>query len=254
MATHDEITVPTAALLQAWEHGCDASPGARGLILLAIAQPGLAVAALAQWPVGRRDAALLGLFERLFGTELAAQAECPHCGTALETNFPVSTIRADMPDPGAAAIANRFVLEHGGRRIVYRLPTAADLAALGDVGAADADTAARSDWLIRQCLVETDDDEVPSDVLQALSAAIATTSAEVDPLAEIDLQLECPACAQAWRSPFDVVSFLWSELDVWARGMLHEIHVLASHYGWSEAEIVALGAQRRRRYRELIGQ
>ena len=68
------------------------------------------------------------------------------------------------------------------------------------------------------------------------------------------MQLDCPACALIWQSPFDVVSFLWSELDAWARRMLREIHILASHYGWSEAEIVALSPQRRRHYRELIGQ
>lgn len=245
-----EVTIPTAALLQAWEHGCEASPGARGLILLATARPELALPTLAEWPVGQRDAALLGLFERLFGSEFAAQAECPRCGTELEMNFPVSTIRADVPAPPS----NRFVLDHAGHRITYRLPTAGDLAALGDAAAFDAGSVARGHWLVRQCLIEIDGDEVSGEVLEAISAAIATTSAAVDPLAEVELQLECPACALAWQSPFDVVSFLWSELDAWARGMLREIHILASHYGWGEAEIVALSPQRRRHYRELIGQ
>lgn len=250
MARTPEVIIPTAALLQAWERGCDASPGARGLILLTIARPDVALSALAEWPVGQRDAALIGLFERLFGSELAAQAECPRCGTALEMNFPVSAIRADVPGPAT----NRFVLDHEGQCITYRLPTAGDLAALSDVADDDADAATRSNWLVRRCLIETNDDAVTGEVLQALSAAIATTSASVDPLADVEFQLDCPACALAWQSPFDVVSFLWSELDAWARRMLREIHVLASHYGWSETDIIALTPQRRRHYRELIGQ
>jgi hypothetical protein len=245
-ATIPQSTIPPAALLQAWERGCDASPGARGLILLAIARPDVALSELADWPVGQRDAALLGLFERLFGAELAAQAECPRCGAELEMNVPVSTIRVEAPVPAA----NAFVLDHAGHRVTYRLPTAGNLAALGDVAIDDT----RSDWLARQCLVETDGGEVSGDVLQALKAAIAATSAAVDPLAEVELQLDCPACALIWQSPFDVVSFLWTELDAWARRMLREIHILASHYGWNEAEIVALSPQRRRHYRELIGQ
>ena len=249
-ATIPQVTIPPAALLQAWERGCDASPGARGLILLAIARPDVALSELADWPVGQRDAALLGLFERLFGDELAAQAECPRCGGELEMNVPVSIIRVEAP----LLAKNAFVLDHAGHRVIYRLPTAGDLAALGDAALDDADTNTRSDWLARQCLVETDDGEVSGDVLQALKGAIATTSAAVDPLAEVELQLDCPACALIWQSPFDVVSFLWSELDAWARRMLREIHILASHYGWSEAEIVALSPQRRRHYRELIGQ
>ena len=67
------LTIPTAALLQAWERGHDASPGERGLILLRTAYP--EVPAVADWPVGQRDAALLDLFERLYGARLAAQAE-----------------------------------------------------------------------------------------------------------------------------------------------------------------------------------
>ena len=39
MVTIPKVIIPTAALLQAWERGCDASPGARGLILLTIARP-----------------------------------------------------------------------------------------------------------------------------------------------------------------------------------------------------------------------
>jgi hypothetical protein len=272
------LTIPTAALLQAWERGHDASPGARGLILLALAHPDVPVVVLAGWPVGQRDAALLALFERLFGNRLAAQAECPRCNAALEMDFPVAMISA----PAARPVSNRFVLEHAGYRLTYRLPTAGDLAALADPALASVDAASRSKWLLQQCVLRVSardrsaargDDgpeqasgpdnaapadaalaqDIPEEVMGALEASIASTATSADPLAEIALELDCPDCAFSWQSPFDIVSFLWSELDVWAKGMLREIHILASNYGWSEADIVALSPQRRQYYRGLIG-
>jgi hypothetical protein len=267
------LTIPTAALLQAWERGHDASPGQRGLILLALAHPDVPVAALESWPVGQRDAALLGLFASLYGGRLAAQAECPQCSAALEMDIPVATIAAPAP----RLTANRFVLEHGGYRLTYRLPTTGDLAALTGPVVASRDEA-MGKWLLRRCLLDVSgpDDarsrhsdgpepqemeaaglastqEIPDEVTGALEASIAATASSLDPLAEIELKLDCPECAFSWQSPFDIVSFLWSELDAWARRMLREIHILASYYGWSEADIIALSPQRRLRYRELIG-
>jgi len=266
------LSIPTAALLQAWERGHDASPGERGLILLALAHPDVPVAVLGSWPVGQRDAALLSMFERLFGSRLAAQAECPRCNAALEMDFPVAMMAA----PAAKPMSNRFILEHAGYRLTYRLPTAGDLAALADPALLSGDAETRSRWLLRQCVLRVserdqfaaqDDDapdsampadgasaeDIPDEVVGALEASIAATATSVDPLAEIELKLDCPECTFSWQAPFDIVSFLWSELDVWAKEMLREIHILASNYGWREADIVSLSPQRRQHYRGLIG-
>jgi hypothetical protein len=64
--------------------------------------------------------------------------------------------------------------------------------------------------------------------------------------------LTCPQCAHQWQAPLDIVSFLWSEVHAWAIRLLREIHELASAYGWSEAEILALSPWRRRAYLELV--
>ena len=77
--------------------------------------------------------------------------------------------------------------------------------------------------------------------------------AAADPQADVELALSCPACGHAWPAAFDIASFLWTEVDAWARVLLHEIHALASAYGWREADILALSPRRRRAYLELIG-
>lgn len=235
----------TAALLAAWEQGLRASPGERGLLLLRLAEPETALPELAAWTVGRRDAALLDLFARLFGDAIEAQAECPGCDAALELDVSAATLRS------AATVTptDSFVLEHVGRFFSYRLPNTGDLAALPEAGAD------RGRWLLRRCLLDVDEAGVSlgEDALRALETAIAATTAAVDPLAEIELTLDCPQCGHAWGSPFDIVAFAWNELENWARDILADIHVLACRYGWSEADILALGAHRRRRYIEMIG-
>ena len=74
-----------------------------------------------------------------------------------------------------------------------------------------------------------------------------------DPQAHIEMAMRCPECALDWTAPFDVVSFLWQELDTWAARTLREVHVLASAYGWSEHDILEISPMRRRRYLELVG-
>lgn len=252
----DAITsVPAEALLQAWTDGQDVSPGERGLILLRAAAPTLSDIDRASLTVGRRDTMLLDLFERLFGATATALAGCPHCGEQLEFDVPLNQIRvpaADDPPP-------RFTLRSEGWQITYRLPRASDLAAIGAQAHNDAvRTVVRS--LAERCVLSIENvDGMPrtarltDDVALQLEAAIAAAVAEADPQAVVTLTFDCPSCALHWQSPFDIVEFLWRRTDVFVRGLLREVHVLASRYGWSEREILSLAPTRRRYYIELAG-
>jgi hypothetical protein len=243
------------ALLQAWEDGQDASPGERGLILLRVAAPALPDEDRASLTVGCRDTLLLDLFERLFGDTATALAGCPSCGEQLELDVPLAEIRIPAPEDRP----DRFTLTWAGNEIAYRLPRTSDLAALGEqMGNQAVEAAARS--LAERCILSIHDAEgrqldpnLLNEVTAALEPAIAAAVADADPQAIVTLTFDCPSCAQHWQSPFDIVEFLWRRLDVFVRGFLREVHVLASHYGWSEREIVSLTPRRRRHYLELIG-
>ena len=76
---------------------------------------------------------------------------------------------------------------------------------------------------------------------------------EADPQADTQLSLTCPTCARVWQQAFDIVSYLWAEIGDWARRTLQEVHALATAYGWREADILAMSAQRRQWYLEMIG-
>jgi hypothetical protein len=51
----------------------------------------------------------------------------------------------------------------------------------------------------------------------------------------------------------DAGVLLWDEIDARARALLAEVHTLASAYGWSEGEILSLGAARRASYLAMVG-
>ena len=68
-----------------------------------------------------------------------------------------------------------------------------------------------------------------------------------------DKSLNCADCGHRWVSAFDIVSFLWSEIDNWAKRLLREVCALATALGWREADILAMSAQRRQLYLQIIG-
>ena len=89
---------------------------------------------------------------------------------------------------------------------------------------------------------------LPSEVLDTVVARLR----QLDPQADVALDLTCPQCQHGWREPFDIVTFFWSEVAVAARRLLVEVHDLASAYGWSESEILHLSPARRDAYLEML--
>jgi len=236
-------------LLDVWERGLALLPVQRALALLAAACPETPPEALARESVGRRDGRLLSLREWTFGPRLVSLAVCPACGERLETAFDVADIRVEETGEGTEPLS----LAADGCELTFRLPNSLDLAALGREE--DVDGARRR--LLGRCLLSARNPEgktiTVQDLPPAALQAVAESMAAADPQGDIQLALQCPACGHAWPAAFDIVSFFWTEVDAWARVLLREIHVLASAYGWREADILALSPWRRRSYLELIG-
>jgi uncharacterized protein (UPF0212 family) len=228
-------------LLDAWERGLAEPPVRRALLLLAAACPGADPEDLARESVGRRDARLLTLREWTFGPRLVSLASCPVCGERLETAFDVADIRVASHEDVAE---EPITLTVSGIELTFRLPNSADLLAL--TAAENVDGARRR--LLGRCLLGTGADDLSEDALQA----VARRMAEADPQGDVELSLSCPACGHSWLASFDIATFFWTEVDAWARVLLHEIHLLASAYGWRESDILALSPWRRRSYLELI--
>lgn len=171
----------------------------------------------------------------------------PQCEEPVSFSVRVESLRSE----GTQVAAEGLALEADGFEVTFRLPTGADLAAISR----ERDTTLGRARLLELCVLEAarDGADVPVKSLsEPVTAALASSMADADPLGDAELALKCPSCGCAWRARFDVASFLWFEVDAWSRRTLDDIHVLASAYGWNEDEILALGA-RRQHYLERVG-
>jgi hypothetical protein len=62
----------------------------------------------------------------------------------------------------------------------------------------------------------------------------------------------CPQCASAVSAWFDPGAFVIAELGRRAVTIFEDVHLLASHYGWSEDAVLSLPRARRAAYVALI--
>ena len=82
-------------------------------------------------------------------------------------------------------------------------------------------------------------------------AAVAAALAEADPLAEVLVDVACPACGEEFVADLDIGAFVWADVRARAQRLLLEVDALARAYGWTEVEVLALGERRRAAYLEL---
>ena len=240
-------TLNSAALLAAWEEGVLQASPERALTLLATAWPERSSAEWADASIGERDERLLLLREELFGPQLEAAADCPRCSEQLVLKFKTRDIRSQAR-PGSKA---ELRVEASGYNVSFRLPTSADLLQLAASPEIDASRA-----LLKRCVTAAlregsrlDAEMLPEDVI----TVITETMSQADPQADVRINMNCPGCSQGWSMPFDVLSYLWGEIEDWAQRLLLEVHLLASAYGWSEGDIIAMSPNRRRIYLDLVG-
>jgi len=240
------VTVPTItelALLAAWEAGYGRTTADRAVVLAALSS-GLPADEVADLPLGQCDLLVLRLRELSFGSRMDALAECPGCGAELDVVVDTSELicRTTM----ACHPAARHPLEVGDRAVVVRPLT------VGDLLAGSADRAG----LLARCVTASPAAEAAQPVplpaeLLAEPAFLDAIEAELDlldPQAAAGIDLDCPDCGASWQAAADVTEFVWSEVDRFARRLLLDVHALASAYGWTEADVLAVSPARRRFY------
>jgi len=75
---------------------------------------------------------------------------------------------------------------------------------------------------------------------------------EIDPLVNFNLQVNCPYCGSKNLQDFDLGAWALQQLYGVQQQLIVTIHRLASHYHWSESEILAIPPGRRSCYLALI--
>lgn len=242
-------SLTASELLNLWEQGQSQSPVHRGLMLLSAACDESPPDDLAMLSIGQRNAKLLQLHQRIFGSKLFSVAKCPSCSEALDLSLNVADLQCASP----AGSSEDHSIRHEGFEVRFRLPNSLDLAAIAE--STELQTAVRH--LLTRCMLSAHQEgkDCPIEQLSpATVKAVADAMARTDPMGDIQIALSCPACGHAFQVAFDVVSFFWSEINAWSQFMLYQVHCLASAYGWSEAEILEMSSWRRQYYLNLINQ
>jgi hypothetical protein len=238
-------------ILDIWEGGqAKRYPVDRAIGMLSAAHPEMECEVLAELDIARRDALILDLREEIFGDTMQGFYECPECSMGLEILLNTAEIRALRgPEPEADGL---FELSEGGIKIRFRLPNSTDLSSAIRHNLAD-DRA----LIVKRCIKEVKDGRKRLSVeslTSELLAVIADRMAECAPLADIVMELHCPACGHRFEAPFDLSSFFWTELSSRAKRFMHEVHTLARAYGWRESDILGMSAARRLFYLEMADQ
>ena len=212
--------IDAAALISGWTG--TGAPHARLDRLLHAALP---AELLATDSLGQRNQRLLALNAALGLPAPEAVAACPACGTLAEFRLPADDLLA-LPAP------QTDMVEAGGHR--FRLPRMADVLAASPLP------------LAQRC--HADGAPVPASIAEAAGRALDAA----DPAADVVIDLDCSACGTAFRAAVDIAALVADAIDRLVAGLYRDVDALARAYGWREADIVALPAERRRRYVAMV--
>ncbi len=238
----------TNELLQVWETGMAQTTLQKSLLLLAAACSA-PVDEIALLSIGERDARLLYLREWMFGSTLTNVAHCPKCAQPVEWETSVKDIR--LQQPSALGEIQEYSLQTAGYSLRFRLPNSLDvLHAL-----TGANSMAMPAKLLAGCILSAHHEQepysaapLPDAVLQQLSQRMELE----DPQADIQMLINCPWCFYSWQAPFDICSYLCTEIDGWAQRLFQDVYVLASAFGWPERDILNMSVRRRQVYLEML--
>ena len=183
--------------------------------------------ALTLLTIGDRDRALAGLYASLYGPAIIADTVCGRCKAPYEMRFDLSAlVKARQPDGSARGDPPTVTLG----KSVLRLPRRADLVGMPED-------------LPERLLLEG-----PVPDLATVSAIFEAA----DPALELDLSGACPECDASQAVAFSMARFLERALERDRAFLTREVHLIASGYRWSHAEILALTRAERQGFARLL--
>lgn len=225
-------------LLSLWERGAQRHPLDRSALLAAAARPDWEAASIVDLPLGAVNASLLQLRSVSFGPHIAGHADCAQCGQRLAFTLDTQQLLA-LAGTGTRPTCTE------AEGLCLRAPSLRDLAAV----AHEADAALATRTLLARCTLAGDAAQIDAAALRTIEAALDT----LDPQADLAIALQCVACGHAGAAQLDPGALLWDDIAAQALRLLEQVHRLASAYGWSEDQILALSSARRASYLALLG-
>lgn len=193
--------------------------------------------------VGDRVALLLQLRRLSFGDRMECSITCPACRDEMSLSLSVG--RLLQSKSGEARTEGEVNV--GGFLLKIRPLVGADVEAL------EADKAANNlaEALVRSCIVSADV-PLPTQIPEEVVAGVSAKLEEMDPQADILLDLSCPSCGHRFGTPFLIDEFLMREVRSRVPQLEREVHWIAFNYHWSEDDILSLPTGKRAKYVDLI--
>jgi len=192
-------------------------------------------------PVGTRIATLLHLFMFNEGSdriELSARCMRAECGEPFGFDLPLRELAARAPQGETWEVALP-----SGRGVTLRRPIGRDLSRW---------RAARPATREQALCMMLDDLILHGRPEPGEEAAMADAVIECDPLVALTVAAECPVCGHAHDIAVDVEGLVLAHFGSRQRGMLHDVHRLATDYGWTEQQVLGVPPPRRAVYLALI--
>jgi hypothetical protein len=205
--------------------------------------------------VADRHYLLLCLRRLTFGDLVRANLVCPwrECGERVSVEFSLADVPVEEQPERAPAFTTTL---SSGVEVEFRLPTGADQEELAELVAVNEGEA--STRLLARCLRRLGSSVPPTE--EQVAALPAADRDELErhlerhaPRVEQAMTAACAECGRTFVTPFDIHRYLLGELRTDQDLLYQQVHYLAFHYHWSEAEIMGLTRDKRRTYIEILG-
>jgi hypothetical protein len=196
-------------------------------------------------PLADVDAAIMRVRQNVLGDSIRSEINCPaaQCGKRIDVAFGIDEFlvhHAPRPARKVEAAHEPGWYDLVDAPVSFRIPTGADLLAV----VAEGDT---ERTLVSRCVR-------PAAIRGQLLRRVERALEAMAPSLAQDLSARCAECEARVSVHFDARAFALRELRDQAAFIYEETHLLASHYHWPEAEILALPRYRRIQYVEMIRQ
>jgi hypothetical protein len=208
-------------------------------VLAACTMPGRDADFFWDLPVSKRTECLLLLAGLGGAGDVDAEYHCPECRQTLEVSLTLDELLAvdgSLSEPVS-------LVGDDGAVTSLRRPTGRDQAGWAAKEFAD-ERALHAD--MASCLAggAVFDEAQVTRIEQALD--------EADPLLRGAVEASCPECGCVSQHEVDLAGFALAQLRRAQDALIQTVHLLASRYHWSEAEILATPPWRRARYTALL--
>lgn len=215
--------------------------------------------------VADRQYIMLKLREATFGERIQSTIRCPwpDCGKKVDIDFSIRDIPfRESCDKGPLY---KMTLSRGAafegdkgnacKEVTFRLPNGGDQETVSPY-IYDNEGKALTE-LLKRCIrsigtADEPEDELVEKLTPLERMEIEKRMEEVAPKAELKMEANCPECGRDFDAPFDLQEFFFGELRTSRDLLYREVHYLAYHYHWGEAEILEMPRDKRRGYIEIL--